>query len=205
MRTTRSYRLKKLSTRALLSIGQAFLTCLNEFFEFTDAMFMAHPAYRAIFRSHKKDSLRIAIRRLEQKEMIVRVPSVPGKFMLTPKGKRYIDQVLCRIGAFKKAETIKNEFVWDGKWRILVFDVPEKRKKERRLLRYELFASGFRKMQRSVWISPHQVNAQFIERLNGIGKLGGNIEFVVAESISNEHTYMKIFSLKKIVAKNPQT
>lgn len=46
---------------------------------------------------------------------------------------------------------------WDGQWRVLLYDVPERRRKDRirlyRVLRH--FNLGF--LQRSVWIWPHDL------------------------------------------------
>lgn len=44
---------------------------------------------------------------------------------------------------------------WDEKWRVVIFDVPEKRAEARRYLRYYLKALGFGKVQRSTWITPY--------------------------------------------------
>ncbi len=44
---------------------------------------------------------------------------------------------------------------WDSKWRIVVFDIPERRRKERNLLRERLKALGFGRLQDSVWLSPY--------------------------------------------------
>jgi len=43
---------------------------------------------------------------------------------------------------------------WDGKWRVILFDLPEDQCESRRKLRYKLRACGFGCMQRSAWISP---------------------------------------------------
>jgi len=42
---------------------------------------------------------------------------------------------------------------WDGRWRIIIFDVPEKRRLARDLLRVRLKSWGFSPWQRSVWVS----------------------------------------------------
>jgi phenylacetic acid degradation operon negative regulatory protein len=44
---------------------------------------------------------------------------------------------------------------WDNKWRVVIFDVPEKRAELRRYLRNYLKRLGFSKVQRSTWISPY--------------------------------------------------
>jgi len=48
---------------------------------------------------------------------------------------------------------------WDGKWRVILFDLPEKERQSRRKLRNQLQSSGFGCMQRSAWISPDPLEA----------------------------------------------
>ncbi|MBI4132216.1 MAG: hypothetical protein HY474_01145 [Candidatus Sungbacteria bacterium] len=43
---------------------------------------------------------------------------------------------------------------WDGKWRLAIFDIPEKYKRERETLRRKLADLGFQQLQRSVWVYP---------------------------------------------------
>lgn len=52
----------------------------------------------------------------------------------------------------------KNSLVskhWDGKWRIILLDLPESRKAERESLRYLLKKAGFVCLKNSAWISPY--------------------------------------------------
>ncbi len=44
---------------------------------------------------------------------------------------------------------------WDGKWRIILLDLPESRKAERESLRYLLKKAGFVCLKNAVWISPY--------------------------------------------------
>lgn len=46
---------------------------------------------------------------------------------------------------------------WDGKWRIVIFDIPEKKKKRRESLRRKLVDLGFGRWQKSVYIIPHDI------------------------------------------------
>ena len=43
---------------------------------------------------------------------------------------------------------------WDGKWRLVIFDVPEKHKKAREALRRKLKDLNFARLQDSVWVTP---------------------------------------------------
>ena len=172
------------------SIGKAFLFGLGECTELTIEAFFTHPYYHTHCRhGRKKDSMRIAVKRLEERGLVVRKANAPHAFLLTPQGKKFLQKLL----PFKKQQPVSAQ--WDKKWRILVFDIPEKRKRERRLLRYELSALGFKKMQKSVWLTPFAPDTSFIDRLNAVGKLGENVEFLVAESISNAEKYKKLFQI----------
>lgn len=46
---------------------------------------------------------------------------------------------------------------WDERWRIVIFDIPEKEKKARDRLREKLRELGFGMIQESVWLTPYNV------------------------------------------------
>ncbi len=46
---------------------------------------------------------------------------------------------------------------WDGKWRIVVFDIPEQKRLIRNMFRRNLKKWGFKQLQKSVWISKKDV------------------------------------------------
>lgn len=50
--------------------------------------------------------------------------------------------------------SIKNPANWDKKWRLIIFDIPEKYKNARSALRKKLIDLGFHKCQKSAWIYP---------------------------------------------------
>ena len=52
--------------------------------------------------------------------------------------------------------TIVKPSSWDGKWRLLLFDVPESMKRAREALREKLKQLGFFQFQKSVWIYPYR-------------------------------------------------
>ena len=82
-------------------------------------------------------------------------------FCLTGKGKKGIER---DFPIFKIAEK-----KWDGSWRVVVFDIPEKKKKVRRTLRAKLLELGFGMMQWSVYISPHDIIYDLKEFLDTSG------------------------------------
>lgn len=72
------------------------------------------------------------------------------KFELTKKGKKLLAQY-----SFSDC-ALKPKHPWDGKWRMFVFDIPEKRRAARDTLRDKLKKLGFFQFQKSVWIYPHE-------------------------------------------------
>jgi len=59
---------------------------------------------------------------------------------------------------------------WDGQWRLVSFDIPEKEKKKRQEIRAALWHLGFRRLQLSAWISPLQVDDFVYKLMKKIGK-----------------------------------
>jgi len=47
---------------------------------------------------------------------------------------------------------------WDGKWRLLIYDIPEEMRSKRNLLRVFISELGFGKIQESCWASAHDFN-----------------------------------------------
>ena len=70
------------------------------------------------------------------------------EMVLTEKGKRMV--LKFDIDKIK----IKKPIEWDGKWRMVFFDVPERRRAERNILRNKLKELGFGEIQKSVFIHP---------------------------------------------------
>ena len=55
---------------------------------------------------------------------------------------------------------------WDGKWRMVIFDVPQARESARARLRRSLVQRGFGYLQNSVWITPDLLTGEW-EALHG--------------------------------------
>jgi phenylacetic acid degradation operon negative regulatory protein len=81
---------------------------------------------------------------------------------------------------------------WDGKWRIILLDLPEERKSERDGLRYLLKKAGFLLLKNSVWISPHPFEHLFRNIKNDLG-LTTELMIIVTDSIdpATEEVFLK--------------
>lgn len=71
-------------------------------------------------------------------------------YSVSPRGKKRLDEAAARI---YKVET----GVWDGKWCIASYNIPEERRTLRDQLRKELAWMGFGMLTTSTWISPNNL------------------------------------------------
>ena len=71
-----------------------------------------------------------------------------GDLTLTQKGR--LKSLDCRLNNLKN----KKE-KWDGKWRMICFDIPERYKQGRDALRDKLKKIGFRELQKNVFVAPY--------------------------------------------------
>lgn len=84
---------------------------------------------------------------------------------------------------------------WDGKWRVVLLDLPESRKDERDGLRYLLKKAGFVCLKNSVWISPFPYEYLFANIKKDFG-LTTELMLFVTDSI-DEETEKTFFELMK--------
>ena len=84
---------------------------------------------------------------------------------------------------------------WDGKWRVVVFDVWENTRSKRDILRYEIKNFGFIQLQKSVWIYPYECQ-EFISLLKTGLSFGKNIRYMIVEKLDHDEKLRKYFKLK---------
>ena len=84
---------------------------------------------------------------------------------------------------------------WDGRWRLIIFDIPENQKEKRHLFRVLLKRNGFYKLQASVYINPYPLNTEALIYL----KQTGLIEFIRilrVDMMDEDKKLKKYFGLK---------
>lgn len=109
----------------------------------------------------KKSSLAQALKRLREKGFIERT---------NEKDTNKIILKLTEIGReFLLLSKPEDEIDWDGKWRIVIFDIPENKRLVRDVLRSRLKLWGFKPWQKSVWASKKNITSKLrnlIKELN---------------------------------------
>ena len=114
-----------------------------------------------------------------------------GKLRITEKGKREHDMYLL------KTEGVPKPRRWDGKWRIIIFDIPHSRASIRTPLRRTLIMVGFYCLQRSVWVYPYDCE-EAIALIKSELRIGNDILYIIADAIENDKHLKTHFDLLKM-------
>lgn len=83
---------------------------------------------------------------------------------------------------------------WDGLWRLVAFDIPEKHKLSREALRDLLKQLGFVKLQESLWLSPWDARDP-IEFARNFYQIKPYVLYLETDEIENELRWRTRFKL----------
>ncbi|QQS18000.1 hypothetical protein IPL68_05105 [Candidatus Saccharibacteria bacterium] len=75
--------------------------------------------------------------------------------------------------------------VWDGQWRLVLFDIPEEHKRERRLFTDKIKQLGFRYLQQSVWVHPFE-SRQEITLVTEKLEISRYVTYIITSHIDHE-------------------
>ena len=107
--------------------------------------------YYEELKNLKENSARIILWRLEKKGLVA-------------KKQKYYQLTNLGLKVVKKIQKVIEQ-PWDGKWRIVMFDIPEKRRTERNWLRFQLVAFDYKPLQKSVFIGQKPLDEDFYKEL----------------------------------------
>lgn len=111
------------------------------------------------------------------------------RVVLTEKGRAMIETV------HANEYRIPEPAFWDGKWRVVMFDIREKRRKARSQLRSLLVGAGFLRLQDSVWVHPYTCD-EFIGLVRAHLKSGtGEMLSFTAEALESDKKLREHFHL----------
>lgn len=90
--------------------------------------------------------------------------------------------------------TIQKPKRWDKKWRVVVFDVPEKKKFLRDRFRSGLRQLGMYQLQESIYVSPYPCfdEIEFLRELIGVAV---STKYILAEKIEDDEVLLGYFGL----------
>lgn len=128
------------------------------------------------------------LRRLEkQKSISISYDGDKTKITLTENGKK-------KVLAYQLDEIKLKKGKWDGWWRIVIFDIPEKKKIARNLLRAKMQELGFYMLQKSVLVTPWECREEidFIKHFYGVGDC---VNLIRAKQFDGEDLVKNYFEL----------
>ncbi len=135
-----------------------------------------------------RTKIKRSVLRLEKKGFIKRKSATEDSFVLTTEGEK--KALRYKIDAMR----IERQKNWDGRWRIVMFDVPEDKKQARRAVNLALKKLGCVQYQKSVFVTPFPCK----EEIDFVGKCFGirqYIRLILADSIEGENALKKSFNL----------
>lgn len=108
-------------------------------------------------------------------------------FQLTDKGKtKYL--------AYKLEEMNLNQNKWDGKWRIVAYDIPKGKKNQAEAFRNLLKKMQLYQLQKSLWLTPYPCSEE-IEFLKAFYGLEDFVTVLTSTGLEGELAYKKYFGL----------
>ncbi|MBM7649138.1 phenylacetic acid degradation operon negative regulatory protein [Bacillus ectoiniformans] len=146
---------------------------------------------------HNEQGVRVAVSRMVKQGWIQSEKQGNKSFyFLTGRGVNRIEEAAKRI--FKL-----NPHEWDGKWRILMYTIPEEKRSVRDELRKELLWSGFGSFSNSCWISPNNLEKEVQSLINKY-EISEYVDFFVSDykgPKENESLVEKSWPLEEIEKK----
>lgn len=144
------------------SLNQAILIALEKtvdgYVRLED--FIYNPGFYAYGngRELKKSELGQALKRLRERGLI--------------ESKLDQNQIILKLTAMGRGAVINHEILnkpWDGKWRIVIFDIPESHRRVRNLFRRNLKFWEFKIFQKSVWVTKLDVKNELKKLISDLG------------------------------------
>lgn len=113
-------------------------------------------------------------------------------------GKSYVRLTKKGEGKLERYElggiTIKKPKRWDGKWRLIIFDIREKSRSTRDLLRQQLQGLGLVRLQNSVWAYPYDFS-EITVLFKADALVGKDILYLTVEELENDGWLRRHFGL----------
>lgn len=111
-----------------------------------------------------------------------------GYYSLTSGGEKLLSY--WQMSDFK----LKKPARWDGKWRVIIFDIPEKKRWARDEVRRIFASAGICRLQDSVWVYPYDCEdvIGLLKTHLGIGK---DLLYMIVDEIENDRHLRELFNL----------
>lgn len=114
-----------------------------------------------------------------------------GLLRITKRGKHRLGNIVLRMSQPPKQKR------WDEKWRVLIFDIPERRRSARSHVRRILSSAGFERLQDSVWAYPYPCE-EYVALLKANARVGKDLLYLVVDAIDphSDLNLRRVFGLQ---------
>lgn len=155
---------------------------------------LRHRYFRLLACDKSKNTHRSCIHRLLSSGTVRK--DINNILVLTEQGGRraVFAFIETELAIHKGAESLEESKKWDGGWRIVFFDIPEKNRTYRDYLRKILKLIGFHELQKSIWVYPHPVPS-FLKNLILHKDIKECVRFITTDRIDNDHALRHFFNL----------
>lgn len=138
----------------------------------------------------RPQSLRRSLMALKRNRLLAMQEKSSGEtvFVLSEDGKRRVAKGQLDMLAISQPKK------WDNKWRIVLFDVPERQKTARDALHRTLRDLGFCQIQKSCFVHPYECRNE-VDFITEIFMISEHVMYMVVESLEGEHILKKHFKL----------
>lgn len=90
---------------------------------------------------------------------------------------------------------VKTPRKWDGRWRLIIYDVPEEYKEARKAFAVKLNKLGFYQLQRSAWLHPFPCR-EAIEIISSYYQIDKYISYIETVKIDNQRLLIDKFQAR---------
>mgnify|MGYP001612911882 CR=1 FL=1 len=141
-------------------------------------------------KKYKPRSAYYALKRMQKQRLIEIKQEKDDKIVLliTEKGKKRLLEYNIDDMKIKKPEK------WDKKWRVISFDIPEKRKRTREALREKLKDLNFYPLQESLLVFPFSCRDE-VDFIAEVFQIQKNITYFETLEINDDYKIRKYFGL----------
>lgn len=112
-----------------------------------------------------------------------------GQFVVTRPGNK-------RLSEIELEEITIKPGPWDGRWRIVMFDVPEVKSGKRHIIRKKLKQLGFYHFQRSVFLFPFPCEEE-IAKIKEILDIETEVHLLTADGFPGDEELIRTYNLKR--------
>lgn len=135
-----------------------------------------------------RQRIKEAVYRLKRKRLVEFVNKTGRVFLrITQKGRRKLESLVL-AGPLPKPRR------WDQKWRLVIFDIPERKRALRGRARNIVSGFGFARLQDSVWVYPYDCE-EAVALLKTELRLGTDLLYIIADAIEYDTPLRRQFDL----------